>query len=108
MSHGIYQLNPDVNHLSQLSVVTMPAMSNRVGGVMQGAGVSIDTTGVLSVAPATSNVVGGVKQGANVTIAADGTISVASPTATNLSVNGKLVAVVTTTLTVNGIAVPSP
>lgn len=76
MSHGIYQLQPDVNHLSQLSVVTMPAMSNRVGGVMQGAGVSIDTTGLLTLAPATSNVLGGVKIGSGVNVGADGTISV--------------------------------
>lgn len=79
MSHGIYHLEPDVNNLSQIAVVVMPAKSNLVGGVMPGAGTAIDVNGVLSLAPATAQAIGGVKIGANISVAADGTISVAAP-----------------------------
>jgi hypothetical protein len=49
MSHGIYHLKPDVSNLSQMTVVVMPAQANLVGGIMPGAGLAIDTAGVLSV-----------------------------------------------------------
>jgi hypothetical protein len=81
MSYGTRQLQPDVNNLTQLSVVQMPSMSNRVGGIMPGIGLSIDTAGVATVSPATSSAVGGVKIGSNINVTADGTISVAAPTA---------------------------
>lgn len=81
MSHGHYHLQPDVSNLSQFSVVVMPGMSNRVGGVMQGDGTVISSNGVLSLAPANQLIIGGVKIGANISVAADGTISVAAPAA---------------------------
>jgi hypothetical protein len=65
---------------------TLPVATTTVlGGVKQGANVTIAGDGTLSVAApytlpvATTTVLGGVKQGANVTIAGDGTISVAAP-----------------------------
>jgi len=48
MSHGHYHLSPDVEHLSQLSVVVMPATATILGGVIPGANVTIDATGVIS------------------------------------------------------------
>lgn len=78
MSHGIYALEPDVNTLSQLSVVNMPAQTNRVGGIMPGNGLVIDTAGVLSVKPVSS-----------------------------ISVNGTLIGMATNApLTINGVAMP--
>lgn len=64
------------------------ATSTVLGGVKQGANVTIAADGTISVAaptpaytlpPATASVLGGVKIGANVTVSGDGTISVAAP-----------------------------
>ena len=48
MSHGLYHLEPDVNNLSQLAVVVMPATQTLVGGVKQGAGIAIAADGTIS------------------------------------------------------------
>ena len=77
---------------------TLPiANATVLGGVKQGANVSISATGVLSVnlptggggnytlPVASATVLGGVKQGANVAISATGVLSVDLPPAANLS-----------------------
>jgi hypothetical protein len=65
---------------------TLPvATSSILGGVKQGANVTIAADGTISVAnqyvlsAATSTYLGGVKIGSNISVAADGTISVAAP-----------------------------
>jgi hypothetical protein len=50
VSHGIHALEPDVNNLSQLSVVVMPAMTNRVGGIIAGTNVPVGADGTLDLA----------------------------------------------------------
>lgn len=83
MSHGLYHLEPDVNNLSQMAVVVLPA---------------------------TQTLVGGVKQGAGIAIAADGTISATGgggAGSSNISVDGVLVGNVTSVpIEVDGIAMP--
>jgi hypothetical protein len=70
------------------SAYSLPvATSSVLGGVKQGANVTIGADGTISVSPAgtytlpvaTAGVLGGVKQGSNVTIGVDGVISVAAP-----------------------------
>ena len=78
--------NPDVYALPVASVTTL-------GGVKQGANVTIDGAGLLSVnlpenyalPVANATRLGGVMQGANTTIAANGAISVILPAAANLT-----------------------
>lgn len=60
------------------------ATSYSAGVVRIGNGVSINESGIISIAPATSGIVGGVKKGKSVQIASDGTIDV--PIATKSSV----------------------
>jgi hypothetical protein len=69
-SLGVINANVAVN-------VITPATATTLGGVIvpNSGGLSVDASGNLSVAAATGTSLGGVKQGAGVTIAADGTIS---------------------------------
>jgi hypothetical protein len=105
MSHGVHSLQPDVNNLTQLSVVVMPSTSNRVGGIMPGAALAVDTSGILSVTPATTSHLGGIIAGSGLAVKSDGTLSLAP--VSQISVNGTLVGSVTNApLSVNGIAMP--
>ncbi len=81
---------PDVNgNLILSGAVTQytlpPATATVIGGVKQGANVTIASDGTISVAnpfvlsAATATNLGGVKIGSNVNVALDGTISVAAP-----------------------------
>ena len=69
---------------TQLIQNTDYATSYSAGVVRIGNGVSINGSGIISIAPATSGIVGGVKKGKSVQIASDGTIDV--PIATKSSV----------------------
>jgi hypothetical protein len=57
--------------------VITPATQSTIGGVIipNGSGLAVDTSGNISIAAASAGGLGGVKQGAGVTIAGDGTLS---------------------------------
>jgi microcystin-dependent protein len=92
------------------------ASASVLGGVKIGSNVSIDGSGVISVAApyslpvATSSVLGGVKQGSNVTIDGSGVISVAAPyslpTASTTTLGG--VKIDGTTVTINTGVISAP
>lgn len=80
MSHGVYHLEPDVNNLSQLAVVVMPATSNLVGGVKQGTGISIAADGTISATGGGQGAVSSVFGRTGAVVAASGDYTVAQVT----------------------------
>lgn len=71
--------------------VLNPATTTTIGGVIVGAGLSVDGTGKIALAAPTGVNLGGVKAGSGINIAADGTISATGAVA---SVSGQTGAVV--------------
>lgn len=126
MSHGIHELQPDANTLSQLSVVVMPAQQGRVGGIMAGANSPIGADGTLNLAkvaasgdyndlinlPAVSaepanQVYCGPASGAAAQPVFRRLVTADLPPASTISVNGALAGSVTNSpLTINGAAMP--
>lgn len=61
-----------------------PATDTRIGGVIVGAGLEADATGVLDVIPATTTDIGGVIVGTGLDVAVDGTLDLTPATTSTL------------------------